>query len=106
MREARFDPVESDRKQVSRFSLWSSIILMAAILAVAGIVSALTAMRSATSRPRSRSTAAGRKDRRRSEGNSQSQWFVVEGVNFTLQFDSAGRTYSGSDSAFRKPAQN
>jgi len=45
MREARFDPVESDRKQVSRFSLWSSIILMAAILAVAGIVSALTAMR-------------------------------------------------------------
>src|SRR5207249_8207071 len=45
MREARFDPVESDRKQVSRFSLWSSIILMAAILVVAGIVSALTAMR-------------------------------------------------------------
>src|SRR5437870_2922897 len=31
--------------QVSRFSLWSGIILMAAILAVAGIVSALTAMR-------------------------------------------------------------
>src|SRR5438094_5440645 len=45
MPEARFDTVESDRKQVSRFSLWSSIILMAAILAVAGIVSALTAMR-------------------------------------------------------------
>ena len=45
MPEARFDTVESDRKQVSRFSLWSSIILMAAILVVAGIVSALTAMR-------------------------------------------------------------
>src|SRR5215475_3967347 len=45
MREARFDNVESDGKQVSRFSQWSSIILMAAILSVAGIVSALTAMR-------------------------------------------------------------
>src|SRR5438093_8879031 len=45
MREARFDNVESDRKQVSRFSQWSSMILVAAILTVAGIVSALTAMR-------------------------------------------------------------
>src|SRR6059036_2350098 len=45
MREARYDNVESDRKQVSRFSQWSSMILLAAILAVAGIVSALTAMR-------------------------------------------------------------
>src|ERR1043166_8122920 len=45
MREARFDNVESDRKQVSRFSQWSSMILLSAILAVAGIVSALTAMR-------------------------------------------------------------
>src|SRR5437762_10995124 len=45
MREARFDNVESDRKQVSRFSQWSSMILLAAILGVAGIVSALTAMR-------------------------------------------------------------
>src|SRR5215510_9137994 len=45
MREARFDNVESDRKQVSRFSQWSSMILLSAILVVAGIVSALTAMR-------------------------------------------------------------
>src|SRR5919198_1110832 len=45
MREDRFDNAGSERKQVSRFSQWSSIILMAAILAVAGIVSALTAMR-------------------------------------------------------------
>ncbi len=45
MREARFDAVESEQKPVSRFSRWSGIILMTAILGVAGIVSALTAMR-------------------------------------------------------------
>ena len=103
MREARFDAVESDRKQVSRFSQWSSIILMAAILAVAGIVSALTAMRFAI---RGREVAVPPLAGKTAEENSQSQWFAVEGVNFTLQFESAGRTYSGSDSAFRKPAQN
>ena len=45
MSEVRLDTIESDRKPVSRFSRWSGIVLMAAILAVAGIVSALTAMR-------------------------------------------------------------
>src|SRR2546426_343560 len=45
MREARFAHVESDRNREGGFSLWSSIILMEAILAVAGIVSALKAMR-------------------------------------------------------------
>jgi eukaryotic-like serine/threonine-protein kinase len=39
------DIVESGAKPVSRFSEWSGIILMVAILGVAGIVSALTAMR-------------------------------------------------------------
>ena len=45
MREVRSDTVESEQKPVSRFSRWSGIILMTAILGVAGIVSALTAMR-------------------------------------------------------------
>jgi serine/threonine-protein kinase len=36
---------ESDVNRVSRFSRWSGIVLMVAILGVAGIVSALTAMR-------------------------------------------------------------
>src|SRR5438445_4545182 len=36
---------DSEQKPVSRFSRWSGIILMTAILGVAGIVSALTAMR-------------------------------------------------------------
>jgi eukaryotic-like serine/threonine-protein kinase len=39
------DIVESGAKPESRFSEWSGIILMVAILGVAGIVSALTAMR-------------------------------------------------------------
>src|SRR2546427_10879513 len=45
MREVRSDTVESEQNPVSRFSRWSGIVLRAAILAVAGIVSALTAMR-------------------------------------------------------------
>src|SRR5947207_535599 len=44
MHEPELDDVEEYRPQ-SQFSRWSSIILMVAILAVAGVVSALTAMR-------------------------------------------------------------
>src|SRR5215472_6952061 len=45
MREPQLDSVEDDAKGPSQFSRWSGIILMVAILFVAGIVSALTAMR-------------------------------------------------------------
>jgi len=45
MEEPQFDIVESDPQPVSRLSRWSGIVLMVAILGVAGIVSALTAMR-------------------------------------------------------------
>ena len=45
MEEPQLDIVESELKPVSRFSRWSGIVLMVAILGVAGIVSALTAMR-------------------------------------------------------------
>ena len=45
MGESRLDIVESRVKPVSRFSQWSGIVLMVSILGVAGIVSALTAMR-------------------------------------------------------------
>jgi beta-lactam-binding protein with PASTA domain len=45
MEESQFDVVGYDAKPVSRFSQWSGIVLMIAILGVAGIVSALTAMR-------------------------------------------------------------
>src|SRR2546425_9401220 len=45
MQEPQFDTMESEPKPASRFSRWSGIVLMVAILAVAGIVSALTAMR-------------------------------------------------------------
>jgi eukaryotic-like serine/threonine-protein kinase len=45
MEEPQLDLVESDVKPLSRFSRWSGIVLMVAILGVAGIVSALTAMR-------------------------------------------------------------
>src|SRR5260370_26370271 len=45
MEEPQFDIIESDAKPVSRFSGWSGIVLRVAILGVAGIVSALTAMR-------------------------------------------------------------
>jgi beta-lactam-binding protein with PASTA domain len=44
MQEPQLDEVELPRPQ-SQFSRWSSIVLMVAILAVAGVVSALTAMR-------------------------------------------------------------
>src|SRR5947207_4190589 len=44
MHEPELDDVEEYRPQ-SQFSRWSSITLMVAILAVAGVVSALTAMR-------------------------------------------------------------
>src|SRR5438094_1067626 len=44
MREPELDDVDEYRPQ-SQFSRWSSITLMVAILAVAGVVSALTAMR-------------------------------------------------------------
>src|SRR5437016_7542392 len=45
MEEPQFEVIESEPKPVSRFSRWSGIVLMVAILGVAGIVSALTAMR-------------------------------------------------------------
>ncbi len=45
MQELDFESTEPQPKPVSRFSRWSGIVLMVAILGVAGIVSALTAMR-------------------------------------------------------------
>jgi len=46
MREPQFDAAQADEPQKqSQFSRWSSIILMIAILMVASLVSALTAMR-------------------------------------------------------------
>src|SRR5438105_6413170 len=45
MEEPPFEVIEYNPKPVSRFSRWSGIVLMVAILGVAGIVSALTAMR-------------------------------------------------------------
>jgi beta-lactam-binding protein with PASTA domain len=45
MEEPQSNIVESDANLISRFSRWSGIVLMVAILGVAGIVSALTAMR-------------------------------------------------------------
>src|SRR5436853_1311684 len=45
MQEPQFDTVDYEPKPASRFSRWSGIVLMVAILGVAGIVSALTAMR-------------------------------------------------------------
>src|SRR5262245_10609398 len=45
MNEAEQDLAEYQAQQQSQFSRWSSIVLMVAILAVAGFVSALTAMR-------------------------------------------------------------
>src|SRR5215813_12805940 len=45
MDEVQSDAVEPLAKLQSQLSRWSSIILMVAILAVAGFVSALTAMR-------------------------------------------------------------
>jgi eukaryotic-like serine/threonine-protein kinase len=45
MQEPDTDAVEPQSKPQSQFSRWSSIVLMVAILAVAGFVSALTAMR-------------------------------------------------------------
>ena len=45
MQESQVDDVQQQPKPQSQFSRWSSIILMVAILAVAGVVSALTAMR-------------------------------------------------------------
>src|SRR5262249_43040483 len=45
MQESQFEIMEPDARPVSRFSRWSGIVLMVAILGVAGIVSALTAMR-------------------------------------------------------------
>jgi beta-lactam-binding protein with PASTA domain len=45
MEEPQFDVVGYEAKPVSRFTQWSGIVLMVAILGVAGIVSALTAMR-------------------------------------------------------------
>ncbi|HYR42451.1 MAG TPA: PASTA domain-containing protein [Terriglobia bacterium] len=47
MQEPRpqFDTIDYNPKPLSRFSRWSGIVLMVAILGVAGIVSALTAMR-------------------------------------------------------------
>src|SRR4029077_9243587 len=45
MGKPQLDIVDFDGKPISRFSRWSGIILMTAILGVAGIVSALTAMR-------------------------------------------------------------
>lgn len=45
MREPDIDSVERQRKPESQFSRWSGIVLMVAILGVAGILSALTAMR-------------------------------------------------------------
>jgi len=45
MGETPSEAVQSENSLQSQFSRWSSIILMVAILAVAGVVSALTAMR-------------------------------------------------------------
>src|SRR5438128_6716813 len=45
MQEPQFDAIDYSPKPVSRFSRWSGIVLMVAILGVAGITSALTAMR-------------------------------------------------------------
>src|SRR5438105_8461687 len=45
MEELDFETTEPRPRPVSRFSRWSGIVLMVAILGVAGIVSALTAMR-------------------------------------------------------------
>ena len=45
MEGSQFEVTASEDRQVSRFSRWSGIVLMIAILGVAGIVSALTAMR-------------------------------------------------------------
>jgi beta-lactam-binding protein with PASTA domain len=45
MEEPQLDIIEPEVKPVSRFSRWSGIVLMVAILGVAAIVSALTAMR-------------------------------------------------------------
>ena len=45
MEDTQAETVSSQPKPQSQFSRWSSIILMIAILAVAGVVSALTAMR-------------------------------------------------------------
>ena len=45
MHDAPTDTVEPQPKPQSQFSRWSIVILMGAILAVAGVVSALTAMR-------------------------------------------------------------
>jgi eukaryotic-like serine/threonine-protein kinase len=45
MEESEQAPPEPQPKRQSQFSRWSSIVLMVAILAVSGIVSALTAMR-------------------------------------------------------------
>ena len=45
MQEQQFETMDYNPKPVSRFSRWSGIVLMVAILGVAGIVSALTAMR-------------------------------------------------------------
>src|SRR5712691_1431784 len=45
MHDPQFETIEPEPKPVSRFSRWSGIVLMVAILGVAGIVSALTAMR-------------------------------------------------------------
>jgi serine/threonine-protein kinase len=45
MQDPQVDTTEQQTKPSSQFSRWSSITLMIAILAVAGIVSALTAMR-------------------------------------------------------------
>lgn len=45
MSEPEMDLDEREPKPQSQFSRWSSIVLMVAILAVAGVVSALTAMR-------------------------------------------------------------
>jgi beta-lactam-binding protein with PASTA domain len=45
MEQPQLEVVDSDPNPVSRFSRWSGIVLMVALLGVAGIVSALTAMR-------------------------------------------------------------
>jgi eukaryotic-like serine/threonine-protein kinase len=45
MTEPQIDPVASEPKPESQFSRWSGIVLMVAILCIAGILSAMTAMR-------------------------------------------------------------
>ena len=45
MEQPQLEVVESDANPVSRFSRWSGIVLMVALLGVASIVSALTALR-------------------------------------------------------------